>query len=215
MVEGIGPKPEQSSPYRGFGGQTPPVNAGKTGNRRRTAKRDAAAPHDRLLEVACEMFCRDGIHATGIDRILAAAGVSKMTLYAHFGSKEGLLREVLLREGAAWRAEFATRIDATGTDATTRLAASPAALRARYDGGRFYGCAFMNAAAEHTKGEPWLRALAADHHRQILDTLRALATAAGHAEPAILARQILLLLDGDASVLDITERNLKAVLAAA
>ena len=169
------------------------------------------------------MFCRDGIHATGIDRILAEAGVSKMTLYAHFGSKDGLLREVLLQEGARWRHEFAQRLDAAGSDAGTRLAAIPDALRAWFTGGRFYGCAFMNAAAEHTKGEPWLRALAAEHHRQVLDHLQGLAAEAGYREPAMLARQILLLLDGaiaalmvggNPAVIDITERNLRAVLAA-
>ena len=178
-------------------------------------------PQDRLLATAREMFCRDGIHATGIDRILAAAGVSKMTLYAHYGSKDGLLREVLLRGGADWRAEFMARLEAAGPDAGARLAAIPAALRAWFEGGQFYGCAFMNAAAEHTKGEPWLRALAADHHRALLDGLGRLAADAGHAEPAILARQILLLLDGaiaalmvsgDPAVLDITERTLRAVL---
>jgi AcrR family transcriptional regulator len=183
----------------------------------------AGAPQDRLLATAREMFCRDGIHATGIDRILAAAGVSKMTLYAHYGSKDGLLREVLLREGADWRTEFIARLEAAAEDPAGRLAAIPAALRAWFESGHFYGCAFMNAAAEHTKGEPWLRALAADHHRALLDGLGALAAAAGHAEPAILARQILLLIDGaiaalmvggDPAVLDITARNLKAVLAA-
>jgi len=30
-------------------------------------------PHERILEVARELFCRDGIHGTGIERILTAA----------------------------------------------------------------------------------------------------------------------------------------------
>lgn len=216
---------EQSAPRRAAKRQGPEASGAESGRRDRAGRADGAqAPPERLLSVACEMFCRDGIHATGIDRILAEAGVSKMTLYAHFGSKDGLLREVLLREGAAWRAEFAARIEAAaGRDAAARLAAIPAALRAWFEGGRFYGCAFMNAAAEHTKGEPWLRALAAEHHRQVLDYLKGLAADAGHRDPATLARQVLLLLDGaiaalmvsgDASVIDITERNLRAVLAA-
>lgn len=62
---------------------------------------DRLAPDERILEVARELFCRDGIHATGIDRILTEAGASKMTLYSRFGSKEALLREVLVREGQA------------------------------------------------------------------------------------------------------------------
>jgi AcrR family transcriptional regulator len=41
------------------------------------------------------LFYRDGYHATGIDRILADAGVAKMTLYKHFRSKEELILAVL------------------------------------------------------------------------------------------------------------------------
>ena len=178
-------------------------------------------PHERIVAVAREMFCRDGIHATGIDRILAAAGASKMTLYARFGSKDALLREVLTREGAAWRAAyFAAVIDAT-TAAGDPLHHLIAGLGTLFHRDAFYGCAFMNAIAEHTKGEAWLRDLAAEHHRLILGFLGAHATTAGFDTPDITARQLLLLLDGcmaalmvtgDAAVLEIAERNLHAIL---
>ena len=181
------------------------------------------APHDRILEVARELFCRDGIHATGIDRILAEASASKMTLYSRFGSKEALLREVLTREGAAQREVLFGVIDAAGPDAGARLLAVIPALRAWFESERFYGCAFMNAAAEHTKGaNPWLRELTKAHHTEILGRLAALADEAGYGEPALLALQILLVIDGaiaalmvsgDPAVLTISERNLRAVLA--
>lgn len=175
-------------------------------------------PHHRILDVAREMFCRDGIHATGIDRILAEAGASKMTLYARFGSKQALVREVLLQEGAAWRALFEAGL--TGPAPLTRIVA---ALEAIYDQRPFYGCAFMNAVAEHAKGEQWLRDMAFEHHRHILGTLCTHAVAAGFAEPALLARQLLLVLDGaiaalmvsgDCGVFAIADRNLRAILAA-
>lgn len=184
---------------------------------------EAAAPQPatRLLEVAREMFCRDGIHATGIDRILAEAHVSKMTLYARFGSKEALVREVLRQEGVDWRAQFFAAVTASGGTAEARLRGIVAALEPWFRGGRFYGCAFMNAVAEHAKGEAWLRELAASHHQQTIAFLAELAAAAGYAEPAILARQLLLLMDGaiaafmvtgDPAILDLTRRNLNAVL---
>lgn len=180
-------------------------------------------PHERIVDVARELFCRDGIHATGIDRILSEAGASKMTLYSRFGSKEMLLREVLRAEGADWRDAFFRTVTTAAPDAQGRLDALVDALATWFRGGRFYGCAFMNAAAEHTKGQDWLRALAADHHRVILDELDRLAFEAGYAEPAMLARQLLLLVDGviaalmvsgDAAVLAVGARNLRAILAA-
>jgi len=184
------------------------------------------APHERIIQVARELFCRDGIHATGIDRILTEAGASKMTLYGRFGSKEALVREVLAREGAEWRETFFAQVEAAGPDPADCLQATVPALRTWFEG-RFYGCPFMNAAAEHAKGvlggEPWLREMTAQHHAAIIAFLAELAREAGYAEPRLMARQVLLVLDGaiaalmvsgDAGVLDVAARNLRAVLRA-
>ena len=181
-------------------------------------------PHERILEVARELFCRDGIHATGIDRILAAAGVSKMTLYSRFGSKEALVREVLRQEGTEWRTQFMAAILAAADAPRAQLGAVLEALAPWFGSERFYGCAFMNATGEHAKGEAWLRELAAEHHKQIIAFLAGLAEGAGFAEPTVLARQILLIIDGaiaatlvsgDSAVLGLAQRNLDAVLATA
>ncbi len=180
--------------------------------------------HERIVQAARDLFCRNGIHATGIDTILAAAGASKMTLYGRFGSKEALLREVLAREGADWRNAFFDAVWGAGPDPAAQLAGVATALGHWYGGGRFYGCAFMNAIAEHDKTQNWLREVAAEHHGKVLEFLAGIAEQAGFAEPAILARQVLLLIDGataalmvtnDPAVLAITARNLDAVLATA
>jgi AcrR family transcriptional regulator len=181
------------------------------------------SPPARLLEVARDLFCRNGIHATGIDRILAEANVSKMTLYTRYGSKEALLRAVLQREGEDWRARLFAALDAPATP-LAQLEAIVPALRGWFESGRFYGCAFMNAVAEHPKSELWLRELAAEHHREILSRFSAIAEAAGFAAPATLARQLLLLIDGgiaalmvsgDPSLLDVVALNVKAILSSA
>ncbi len=181
-------------------------------------------PHERIIEVARELFCRNGIHATGVDRILTQAGASKMTLYGRFGSKEALVREVLAREGAEWRETFFASVEAAGPDPADRLKATVPALRNWFEG-RFYGCTFMNAAAEHAKGpaggEPWLREMTAQHHAAIIAYLAELAEAAGYADPRMMGWQVLLVLDGaiaalmvsgDAGVLDVAALNLQAVL---
>ncbi len=180
--------------------------------------------HERIVEAARDLFCRHGIHATGIDRILSAANASKMTLYGRFGSKDALLREVLDREGADWRSRFFAKVQEAGPDPVVRLHAVAQAMEGWYLGGRFYGCAFMNAIAEHDKSETWLRDVAADHHSHVLAFLGGLASEAGLADPAIVAKQVLLLIDGataalmvtnDPGVLTIMRRNLDAVLAMA
>jgi len=175
---------------------------------------------ERILAAARDLFCRDGIHATGIDRILAAAGASKMALYARFGSKDALVQEVLLREGAAWREAFFAELEQAGPDPMAQLLAVVPALGAWFGCGRFYGCSFMNAAAEHSKGEPQLRAMAVEHHRLIRERITAIAEAAGVATPAKVARQIMLLMDGviaslmvagDPGVLEVAGENLRGI----
>lgn len=148
-----------------------------------------------------------------------------MSLYAHFGGKDALVQAVLEHEGRAWRIWFRHALDRLGgEDPAQRLRAIIPALREWFRGGRFYGCPFMNAAGEHTKGEDRLRALARSHHADLLALLRTETAAAGAADPALLARQLLLLIDGaiaalmvsgDESVLDISACSLDAIISAA
>jgi TetR/AcrR family transcriptional repressor of mexJK operon len=58
-----------------------------------TGKR-AERSRQAIVAAACEVFLRDGYEA-GIDSIAAAAGVSKVTIYNHFGGKEELFIAVI------------------------------------------------------------------------------------------------------------------------
>ena len=55
----------------------------------------ASSRREHLIDTAIELFAKHGFHATGIDMILARAGVSKKTLYRHFRSKEELILAAL------------------------------------------------------------------------------------------------------------------------
>ena len=59
--------------------------------------RSAEATRARILETAYDLFYRQGFARVGVDRIAAAAGITKRTLYAHFPSKDALLAAVLER----------------------------------------------------------------------------------------------------------------------
>jgi AcrR family transcriptional regulator len=48
-----------------------------------------------LLDVACPVFATSGFHATSMDDIANAAGVTKPVLYQHFPSKRALFVELL------------------------------------------------------------------------------------------------------------------------
>ncbi|MFI6291328.1 TetR/AcrR family transcriptional regulator [Nonomuraea sp. NPDC050790] len=85
--------------------RTPPPT-GKRAERNRQA----------IVAAAREMFTRDGFEA-GMDLIAAEAGVSKVTVYNHFGSKQELFTEVVglaMGSAHATMAEVRTRLAETG-----------------------------------------------------------------------------------------------------
>ncbi len=48
-----------------------------------------------VLDAAQELFLTQGFTATSMDSVAQAAGVSKLTVYSHFGDKEGLFRAAI------------------------------------------------------------------------------------------------------------------------
>ena len=52
-----------------------------------------------ILDHALRLFYREGIRSTGVDRIIAEAGVAGMSFYRNFKSKDGLVAAVLKRRG--------------------------------------------------------------------------------------------------------------------
>jgi len=48
-----------------------------------------------ILDAAKRMFVSHGFERTSMDQIAAEAGVSKLTVYSHFGDKEGLFGEAV------------------------------------------------------------------------------------------------------------------------
>jgi TetR/AcrR family transcriptional regulator, mexJK operon transcriptional repressor len=48
-----------------------------------------------ILEAAKRLFAREGFAGVSMDQIAAEAGVSKLTVYSHFGDKEALFRAAI------------------------------------------------------------------------------------------------------------------------
>jgi len=148
------------------------------------------------LSAATRLFCKDGINATGIDAIINEAGTAKTTLYKLFGSKNRLVHAVLEAEGKQWREWFIGAIEAGGGRPHEKLARIFPALKDWFGQERFYGCPFINAVGEHDKNQKQLRAIAMRHKRVVLAYIEKLAREMGSSEPAVLAHQLGLLMDG-------------------
>lgn len=149
---------------------------------------------ERLLSVANELFCREGIHATGIKKVLDESGVSRRTLYEHFGSKENLVRAVLERESTLWLTWFRDFIYNSADSPRDQLLCIFDALKVWFEDESFFGCAFINLVMENHKHDDSLRELALQHRENTNKFIRELAADASN--PRLLAEQLGILADG-------------------
>src|SRR5215472_3251048 len=111
-------------------------------------KRETSEARQRILETADRLFYQDGIRAVGIDRIIAEAGVAKMSLYKHFPSKDDLILAVLQYREQSVLEFFRSATERHGKRAKNPLRVFFAALKEWFETPGFRGCAFQNAAAE-------------------------------------------------------------------
>ncbi|MFV0297417.1 MAG: TetR/AcrR family transcriptional regulator [Hyphomicrobiaceae bacterium] len=154
------------------------------------------AARERLLLAACDLFCRYGINATGVDSIVAAAGTAKTTLYKAFGSKEGLVEAVLEHEGQSWRDWFADEIDRFEGTPAEKLIHVFTVLRKWFEEDSFYGCPFINAVGEHDKEDDKLRLLTMKHKKIVLGKIEEVASRVRPENPEGLTHELSLLIDG-------------------
>lgn len=164
-----------------------------TSTQRPSAGDSSAA--DRILATASQLFYERGIRATGVNTISERAAVTKVTLYAHFGSKDGLVAAHLHARDQRWWTEF--------DEYLAECVTAEERLNAMFDGyqtwalaGDFRGCGFVNAATELTAADHPGHAIINDHKEGIRRYLEAFATEAGCSHPAEVAEEWFLLLEG-------------------
>ena len=100
------------------------------------------------LDAAERLFFTDGIAVTGVDAVARAAGVSVVTLYKHFGSKDGLIGAVLARRLQAWDEVWQAQVDATDHPRGKVLAIFDAVTVFRAKVGPTQWCTFLATASE-------------------------------------------------------------------
>ncbi|MFI5695111.1 TetR/AcrR family transcriptional regulator [Kribbella sp. NPDC051586] len=149
----------------------------------------------RLLSTATGLFYADGIHAVGVDRVIAEAKVTRATLYRHFPSKDDLIVAYLTQADETIRAQVdeARAQDASPDDVIRAVGRS---IAADIQSAGFRGCAFLNAAAEYPDPDVAVHQAVLRHRQWFLATMTELFEGIGKidAEPA--ARHFVMLRDG-------------------
>ncbi|SDF45089.1 transcriptional regulator, TetR family [Limimonas halophila] len=153
----------------------------------------ASTKRETLVQTAERLFYEEGFHATGIDRIVAEAGVVRMTLYNNFASKDALVAAVLRERQDRFLRQVDEAVAASQPGQTTRALVAAHGEWLRTCGYR--GCILVKAMGEFAEHSPaiYAEALAAKNELRgrIADALRADGLA-----PDGLGERIFLVLEG-------------------
>jgi len=150
----------------------------------------------KIIEAALRLFYAHGTRAVGIDRIIAEAGVAKMSFYHHFPSKADLVAVFLEERHTRWMAWFRAGLEAHAPKRGSNLAAVADVLREWFETRDFHGCAFINILAETDRTAIRERDIARRHKNELLDLLVEQARLDGIARPAEAGRLALIVVEG-------------------
>jgi AcrR family transcriptional regulator len=155
-----------------------------------------AAPRERIIAAARELFYRHGIRNVGVDAIAEAASTNKMTLYRHFESKDLLVVEYLRVLSDEAEAVWQNLARTHAGKPLRQIEAWIAHISAKLAGSGDRGCAIANAAVELPEKDHPARAIISRHKTNQRDNLARLSHAVGFADPERVADEIFLLLEG-------------------
>jgi AcrR family transcriptional regulator len=126
------------------------------------------ATHTHIVEVASRRFRKDGVEAVGVARLMADAGLTHGGFYAHFGSKEDLVREAVTDALDHARAglERVARVDGGGIEALVRMY-----LASQHRDRPDRGCAAASLASEIARHSRPTRAAFTERIGALLDLI--------------------------------------------
>jgi AcrR family transcriptional regulator len=150
---------------------------------------------ERIVEAATELFYAQGLRAVSAEKIIAQVGITKVTFYRHFPTKDDLIVAYLERR-AKWERDAIAqaRQAADGVPDVFRIVAE--AIGAESCSPGFRGCPFINAAAEYADPEHPVRRAVDAHRRWFRQTIQDLLEEIHIPDSARTADQLVMLRDG-------------------
>jgi len=150
-----------------------------------------------IIQAADDLFYGEGIRSASMDAIAERAGVTKRTLYYHFGSKDDLIAAYLQARDEPTLTRYETWLDATRGTLADQVAGLFQRLARVAKTAKWKGCGFQRAAAElaGSPGHPALK-IGSAHKKKFESWLAGRIAAEGLDNTALRARQVMIVLDG-------------------
>lgn len=150
----------------------------------------------RILDVARDLFYRQGIRAIGVDEIVRTAGVAKPSLYRAFSSKDELAASYLRQYDREFWERFDEAVAAHPGDPRAQILAFLTRVGQRTQTPAYRGCGMTNAAVEYPQADHPARRVSEDNKRELRRRLREMARGMGAADADTLGDGLLLLIEG-------------------
>lgn len=150
---------------------------------------------EKILTTAEQLIYRNGIHATGMDLLVKTSGVARKSIYRYFPTKDDVAAAALNERDECWMHWFRTESD-KGDTPQDRILNMFTVLRGWFESEGFRGCAFINTAGEIGNPADPIRQIAKRHKQKLLDYTLELTEQLNIEQPAVLARQLLILMEG-------------------
>ncbi|MGN4047797.1 TetR/AcrR family transcriptional regulator [Pseudomonas sp. SM4] len=154
---------------------------------------------DIILDVTEKLIYKSGIAATSMDLLVKTAGVSRKSIYRYFADKDELVAAALQRRDIRWMHWYRNAVDQAESPAD-RLLNLFTVLNGWFASEGFRGCAFINTSGETGDPNHPVRLVAKEHKQKLLDYVCELCTEYGTEDPQLLAKQLLILIDGAITV---------------
>ena len=150
----------------------------------------------RIFDSAAKLFYRKGIRAVGVDAIAVQADTTKMSLYRNFPSKDELVAEWLRDHDAKFWRRWDAMAQRHPQDARKQLHTAFTLLAEHVSDPGARGCPMANAAVEITEKDHPAKKVIAAHKTKLRSRLAELCRHTGASEPALLADELFLLMEG-------------------
>jgi AcrR family transcriptional regulator len=159
---------------------------------------------ERIISAASKLFYSEGIRAVSVDAVADNAGLTKRTLYYHFKSKDDLVAAYLAARDQPNLALFQRWFTEANGALPAKVQAIFRQLARSASHPKWKGCGFLRTSAElaNLPGHPAIK-IGAAHKKKFEAWLSATFEEAGIGTASLLARQILLLLDGSFAVVQL------------
>lgn len=171
------------------------------------SQNETMSAREKIVQTAVRLFNSNGIHTTGVDKIIFESAVAKKTFYNHFASKNDLIVEYFVRKDLAWFAMLEKYTGNTKQAPTNRLLGIFDGLKEWFSKPDFYGCPFIRGLADFSQVDSSHEIVSCleKHFSKTQDVVEDLVTQINAKQSKVLVPQIMSLISGSIVVAQATK----------